>query len=226
MQMGLQALPSMQDPTRPASKETRRAGSFFLAVLPILSLLVFGACDEGRQEPRGIFVLSDQDTTLTCDASGSNSAAFACQLVYYANRERRHHPVESGHARDLEWDEDLASVALNYSHRMCAEGFFDHQDPQGRRVESRLADAGVFYVKAGENLARGEGLLPAEVMSLFMDEPPCAQNHRGNVLDPAFTHSGTGMVECSDKAIYTQLFAVFDVDALDSRGDGECRVDP
>lgn len=193
----------------------RQHWMFFYPFLFFWALIVLGACQtESAPEKDNDFILGEHDYYLDCDPFGDSSSALACQLAYYTNRERQSHPDESDHADPLDWDEDLAKVALKYNQRMCDEGFFDHHDPQGRGMESRLQEAGVFYVKAGENLARGTDMLPSEAMAMFMNEPPCKPNHRGNVLDNDFTHTGVGTVFCGSKTIYTQMFATFDQEHL------------
>jgi len=197
---------------RPGNKG--RARNLILCGLVVL-IVVFSAClgEESPAEPDP-FVLGDDDTPLDCDPSGEDESALACQLAYYTNRERNAHPEESDEAEPLDWSRKLAEVARRYSRRMCDEDFFDHIDPHDHGLEHRLNEAGIFYVKAGENLARGTRLHPSEAMSLFMDEPPCEPNHRGNVLDNDFTHVGVGAVFCGSKTIYTQLFATFEVEDL------------
>ncbi len=179
----------------------------------VLSLVVGCGEHDSAKAPES-FVLGDNDYLIDCDPAGNDSVNFACQLAYYTNRERMKHQEESDQAEYLDWSDDLARVALEYSRRMCDEGFFDHNDPQGHGMENRLQKAGVFYIKAGENLARGNDLLPSEAMVLFMNEPSCEVNHRGNVLDNDFTHTGIGTVFCGDHVFYTQLFAVFEAELL------------
>lgn len=185
----------------------------YFLVLMIFAFILFG-CTPVNDTKESDFALGKNDYQIDCDPSGDGETAFACQLAYYANRERQSHQEESDYAEPLDWSDDLAQVALDYSHRMCNEDFFDHNDPHGRGMESRLQEAGVFYVKAGENLARGDQLLPSEAMSMFMDEPACKVNHRGNVLDNDFTFTGVGTVFCGDLTIYTQLFATFNAEDL------------
>jgi len=176
---------------------------------------VISACQlDSDTEKQNDFALAETDYHLDCDPVGDDTQARACQLAYYANRQRRAHFEESDHAEPLDWSDELAKVAVDYSRRMCDEGFFDHDDPQGCGMEHRLQEGGVFYAKAGENLARGTDLLPSEAMAMFLDEPSCARNHRGNVLDNDFTHTGVGTDVCDNKVIYTQLFATFDPEDL------------
>lgn len=204
---------------------TRQRRSMLLPVALIAWILcgVGGCSTDNPPDPLDSFVLGDSDYLLDCDPSGKDESALACQLAYYANRERQANQEESDQAESLDWNGDLAVVAQNYTERMCNEGFFDHVDPQGRRMEDRLQDAGIFYVKAGENLARGKNLSPSDAMDMFMNEPSCYENHRGIVLDNDFTDTGVGTVFCGDTIIYTQLFAAFDSDDLRTDPNEYCR---
>ena len=182
---------------------------FYLIVL--LALICTVACQSELDNGKGNdFALGETDYLIDCDPAGQSASALACQLGFFTNRQRLAHPEESDQADPLDWSEDLADVALNYSERICDEGFFDHVDPSGNKMEIRLQSAGIFYVKAGENLARGTDMLPSQAMTLFMDELSCEKNHRGNILDNDFTHMGVGTVFCGKKTIYTQLFATYD----------------
>jgi len=49
-----------------------------------------------------------------------------------------------------------------------------------------------------------------EAESLFMNEPKFQHNHRGNILNPSYTHVGIGIVTGPDGSLYiTQDFAEF-----------------
>lgn len=189
-----------------------KIGIFLGMILLVVCSVTCGGMEENKQS--NPFVLGDNDYALSCDPTGGDAEALACQLAYLTNRERQAHPEESDMAEPLDWDDELAETAHRYSAQMCEQGFFDHKDPQGHGIEIRLSEAGIIYIKAGENLARGTNMEPDKAMSMFMNESPCQLNHRGNILDNDFTHIGVGVVFCDSKTIYTQLFATFDMDAI------------
>ncbi|MCZ7583123.1 MAG: hypothetical protein M5R36_07185 [Deltaproteobacteria bacterium] len=95
-----------------------------LLILLVALSVVLDACagDDGDDAP-GAFKRSAYDEPLDCDAEGDGPDAKACQLAYYANRERRGHPEESDGAAPLDWDEELARVAREYCASMCEENF-------------------------------------------------------------------------------------------------------
>ena len=182
------------------------------ALLSLLLLvgLLLGSCGSSEQmTASNDFVSGDSDYQLSCDTTGDGEDALACQLAYYTNRERAAHVDEADYADPLDWNDGLAAVAADYSQWMCDDGFFDHVDPAGQRVGQRLKNAGVAWAKAGENLAKGVDFYPGQVMSMFMDEPSCETNHRGNVLDNDYTDVGVGVVFCGDNILYTEIFAAF-----------------
>ncbi|MBZ0274290.1 CAP domain-containing protein [bacterium] len=195
-------------PTRPVLA-TRRAGLFIALALLAFGCAALAACDDSGGASES-FAVKASDAPLACDPEGETPGALACRLAYYTNRERAAHPEESDFAAPLAWDADLAAVARDYSERMCDEGFFDHVDPKGASMEMRLMAAGISYVKAGENLARGRNMSPKTAVEMFMDEPSCRPNHRANVLDPEFTHVGVGVAFCRGRTVYTQLFARYE----------------
>jgi len=90
----------------------------------------------------------------------------------------------------------------------------------------RKQEADIFFAKAGENLARGTDLFPSGAMAMFMDEPSCELNHRGNVLENPFTNTGSGAVFCGSKTFYTQLFATFDQEDLRDDSNEFCSNHP
>ncbi len=87
---------------------------------------------------------------------------------------------------------------------MAKEDFFSHTDPEGEAVDGRMAEAGIFYLKVGENLARIENADdPAKAaVDGWLDSP----SHKENILRPEFTLTGMGV--CGDGTTYyfTQVF--------------------
>jgi uncharacterized protein YkwD len=111
-----------------------------------------------------------------------------------------------GRARPLQWDGRLAEVARLHSEEMAHEGFFGHQGMDGSAPSNRVSRAGIQWRSTGENIAKCRDVAEAE--AIFMDEPKFQQNHRGNILNPAFTHIGVGIARGPDGMLYiTQEFA-------------------
>ena len=111
-----------------------------------------------------------------------------------------------GRARPLQWDGRLAEVARLHSEEMAHEGFFGHEGMDGSQPSNRVSEAGIQWRSTGENIAKCRDVAEAEAM--FMDEPKYQQNHRGNILNSAYTHIGVGIARGPDGTLYiTQEFA-------------------
>lgn len=114
-------------------------------------------------------------------------------------------PETKGRAVPLRWNVRLAEVAREHSLDMLNQGYFAHQDLQGRSVAGRVEAAGMQWQAVGENIAIYTTVPRAE--SAFMNEPRFTQNHRANVLNTNFTDVGIGIVQGPDGRLYiTQDF--------------------
>ncbi|MGA8366155.1 MAG: CAP domain-containing protein [Candidatus Acidiferrales bacterium] len=111
-----------------------------------------------------------------------------------------------GRARPLVWDARLATAARAHSDDMARTGFFSHTGPDGSLPAQRVSLTGVRWLSIGENIAMVDDVVRAE--ALFMDEPKFQSNHRGNILNPNYTHVGIGIARGQDGLLYiTQEFA-------------------
>ncbi len=85
---------------------------------------------------------------------------------------------------------------------MLQRSFFNHVNPDGLSPVERLSNAGIPWSSLGENIARNHDNL-SETEAAFM-----RSSHRHNILNPAFTHVGVGIVRLTNGALYvTQVFA-------------------
>ena len=103
----------------------------------------------------------------------------------------------------LEWNDDLANVARNFSRQMAREGFFSHADRQGRTVIQRADSA--EWSKIGENLFMCAGMDDFTAFSVrgWMR----SSSHRKNILDREWTETGVGVYRTRDDRVYvTQVF--------------------
>lgn len=99
--------------------------------------------------------------------------------------------------RPLAWHAELASMAQRYSARMATEGFYGHDDPEGRTLIMRLNEAGIGWIGAGENLAITEHGAE-QVLFLWLQ----SDRHRRNIEDCSLLHHGVGL----DRGRWTHLF--------------------
>jgi uncharacterized protein YkwD len=142
-------------------------------------------------------------------ASGADRMeTLAKQMLVLVNRDRES-PANAaethGRARPLRWNEKLAAVALAHSRDMVNRHYFDHVDREGRTPTDRISAAGIHWRALAENIAMNQTVARAE--EDLMDEPRFQQNHRGNILDPAYTDVGIGIVQAPNGDLYiTQDF--------------------
>ena len=99
---------------------------------------------------------------------------------------------------NLRWHEGLAAVARGHSMDMLKRGYVDHTSPDGIKVARRLDLQDIAYVACGENIGVVYGAASHseqgvyEIHNAFMNQPRRLTNHRGNLLNPIWTHVGIG----------------------------------
>ena len=128
------------------------------------------------------------------DMSGV-SLPYAEQVIQLVNQER---------AR-----EGLGALTINRSAAAAAQTrareiveSFSHTRPDGTSFSTALAEHGVGYRRAGENIAWGQKT-PVQVMDAWMNSP----GHRANILNADFTSIGVGYYQdASGRPYWTQLF--------------------
>ncbi len=82
---------------------------------------------------------------------------------------------------------------------MLKRQYVAHVSPEGVTAGQRLGRHGVRYVACGENIGvfYGDAALSArairEIFDAFMNQPRSLTNHRGNILNPVWTHIGIGI---------------------------------
>jgi uncharacterized protein YkwD len=102
-------------------------------------------------------------------------------------------------------DEALAGVARARANDLVGNGYFDHYSPAGESAFSELANRGIRYRLAGENLARNnypDGRTAGAAFDALMASP----GHRANILEPRFTHAGVSAVRNGRVWLYVTVF--------------------
>ena len=130
------------------------------------------------------------------------------QMLELLNRDRAdpaNTPETYGRALPLQWNERLAAVARAHSLDMLNQGYFAHEDGQGRNVANRVEATGMAWQSVGENIAIYNSIASAE--AAFMNEPRFTRNHRANILNASFKEVGIGIVQAPNGSLYiTQNF--------------------
>jgi uncharacterized protein YkwD len=125
---------------------------------------------------------------------------------------RRHVPAWVGTA-GLLWHDALAAASRQHSADMLRRHYVAHVTPEGVTAAQRLQRASIGYVACGENIgivygeaAHGSRAV-VEIHNAFMNQPRSLTNHRGNLLNPIWTHVGIGIAYNPDGALVaTQNF--------------------
>jgi len=118
------------------------------------------------------------------------------QLFALLNQERA-----ANGAGPVDCNTIAADVARAHSQDMCDRGFFDHINPDGQAPWDRMRAAGLSFTAAGENIAAGQRSAQA-VNDAWMNSP----GHRDNMLNPGWTHTGVGQVNCAGSNYWTEVF--------------------
>lgn len=116
------------------------------------------------------------------------------RLVFdLVNDERRERGLEP-----LEWDDQLAELAREWSSEMADQGRLEHQDPE------RMLERSEGFTGVGENIFRATGPLPASTIHVSWMR---SDGHRANVLRPEFDRLGVGFLCTGDGEVWaTQRF--------------------
>jgi uncharacterized protein YkwD len=106
------------------------------------------------------------------------------QMLGLVNLERKKHGLKT-----LKPDPEMTAVARKQSLDMFGRGYFSHISPDGLDPFDRMANEGVSFLTAGENLALAQSLTIAH--NGLMKSP----GHRANILNPAFGRLGIGILD-------------------------------
>lgn len=104
----------------------------------------------------------------------------------------------------LTMDQTLREVARAHSEDMVDRGFFSHTNPDGLDPFDRMANAGITYSTAGENIAWNSFPDPVQTA---VDGWMNSEGHRNNILNADFTLTGMGAANDGGAGYYfTQVF--------------------
>lgn len=136
------------------------------------------------------------------------------QLMFHlVNGTRQHHLPGFVGTATLVWRDDLAVAARQHSADMLQRQYVAHVTPEGTTVAQRLRHNGISYLACGENIGIVYGAAAHsergayDIHNAFMKQPRSLTNHRGNLLNPIWTHVGIGIAYNPDGAlVVTQNF--------------------
>jgi uncharacterized protein YkwD len=176
----------------------RRLAALLLALVAVGMLAACGGGGGGG----GKGAKSDNPSKGPPPGSGTSMSdaelAMALEVLDIVNQERRAAGVDP-----LVWHEGASEVAYLHSLDMDVRDYFSHTNPDGQLPWDRLAEAGIAYSTAGENIAWGYPS-PEAVMTGWMN----SSGHRANILRAGYTHVGIGVHTDGFNIWWTQLFLV------------------
>ena len=163
--------------------------------------------------PRHLLQITADDVAAF-EPAGPEVVGALEQLVMRLINEARGENMPKWLGREaLRWHPALATAARRHAADMLERRYVAHSSPEGLTVAQRLDRDGISYLACGENIGVVYG--PAshgergvrEVHSAFMNQPRRLTNHRGNILNPVWTHVGVGVAYAPEgQLIVTQNF--------------------
>ena len=101
----------------------------------------------------------------------------------------------------LALDPRLNEAAQEHAEDMLLHSYYNHRSPQGSRPADRVRQTGYAAQIVGENIARGPFTVN-EVMDNWLQ----SQDHRRNLLNPAYRDLGVGIAVGRNSVGYTVLW--------------------
>lgn len=134
-------------------------------------------------------------------------------MLHLVNGTRQHHLPAVFRTATLEWQVELAAVARQHAADMLQRQYVAHITPEGVTVAQRIRRHRISYLACGENIGIVYGQAAHsergayDIHNAFMKQPRSLTNHRGNLLNPIWTHVGIGIAYNPDGAlVVTQNF--------------------
>lgn len=174
-----------------------RIGGLLLAQAGVAQGQIAAVIDQGFSDALGLLTVKpapgERISLRFSVRDAPIDAAAEVHMLELVNQERARRGL-----RPLLLDEGLREVARAHARDMLARGYFSHDTPEGKDPFDRMAEAGIRFQVAGENIA----LAPTVELAHrgLMDSP----GHRANILNPAFGHAGIGV---ADGGFHGKMFA-------------------
>jgi uncharacterized protein YkwD len=176
--------------------------------------------------PPAVISITYEDLTPTRPQTTTTAELEALETLMFnlVNSARQTHlPGIVGTAR-LTWHDGLAAVARGHSADMMRRQYVAHVTPEGVTAARRIENHRIRYVACGENIGivYGESAHTAQaihdIQNAFMNQPRSMTNHRGNILNPVWTHIGIGIAYNEDGSLVaTQNFISAPIERLRGR---------
>ncbi len=179
-----------------------------------------------QSSPTAVLSITYDDLTPTQPQATTTADLEALEQLMYQlvnNARQSHLPNFVGTAK-LTWNSGLAAVARTHSADMMRRQYVAHVTPEGVTAARRIENYRIRYVACGENIGivYGESAHTTQAVhdihNAFMNQPRSITNHRGNILNPVWTHVGIGVAYNQDGSLVaTQNFISAPLDRLRGR---------
>lgn len=109
-------------------------------------------------------------------------------------------------AAPLKIDMAITQVARARSKDMGDKNYFSHTSPTGETANSLMKEAGISFIRSGENIGKGSGTPDSTVNSIF-NAWMNSSGHKANIVNKGYGRIGIGVVAAGNLVYYTQVFA-------------------
>ena len=92
----------------------------------------------------------------------------------------------------LTWSPEIVAAAQAHANDCQRRGWGSHVGSDGANTRTRLARAGYLARWSGENWVNARN--PQTAFALWWNEPPGADPHRSNIMNPMYREAGIGVV--------------------------------
>jgi len=170
-------------------------------------------CDNGLDDDEDGNADCDDDDCFTARCADPNDdwpsawTEFEWGVLELTNAERAAGATcgadSFGPAGPLTMEPLLRLAARLHSTNMGDNGFFAHDDPEGRDPSARVREVNFQGSLIGENIARGQAT-PEAVVAAWM----ASEGHCRNIMNPSYHFLGVGLANSpSEEPFWTQKFA-------------------
>ncbi len=202
------------EPLRVTAEDIESQGECVTAP-PVLTLRADELPDVAPLPPRSGHTIQVTAADIAAfEPAGEEVIAALEQIVFNLVNEARGEHIPRWMGRGpLQWHPQLAHAARLHATDMLERRYVAHATPEGLTVAQRLDRSRISYLACGENIGVIYG--PAshgqrgvyEVHRAFMNQPRRLTNHRGNILNPVWTHVGIGVAYAPEgQIIVTENF--------------------
>ena len=117
----------------------------------------------------------------------SEIAEWPAQILAMMNEKRTSQGLHA-----LTWSPEIAAAAQAHADDCQRRGWGSHVGSDGAITRTRLARAGYPARWSGENWANAKN--PQHAFAMWWNEPPGADPHRSNIMNPMYREAGIGIV--------------------------------